>query len=109
MLVQPLPEELWLSLEPLLPPPRGRRNAVLSDRRALEGLVFILRTGMSRNALPPQLFCGSPAMLWRRLRRWQSHGHWAAVQALLRDRLPDGAQLKWERLDRDEPRGCSVG
>jgi transposase len=50
-----LPDELWAKMEPLLPPkpphPLGCHNPRTPDRRAMEGIVLVLRTGMQWRAL----------------------------------------------------------
>ncbi|WIY00755.1 IS5 family transposase [Amycolatopsis mongoliensis] len=74
-------DELWDRLEPLIPvyPRRfrhpGRRRA--DDRAALEGILYVVRTGIGWNRLPTALFGASGATCWRRLaeshesRAWQ--------------------------------------
>ncbi len=55
-------DELWALVEPLLPKPErvfGRPR--LSDRAALEGILFVLVTGVPWKALPRQLGYGSGA------------------------------------------------
>ncbi len=64
-------DELWARLEPLLQvcPRRfkhpGRRRA--DDRAALEGILWVLRTGVGWNRVPTPLFGASGATCWRRL------------------------------------------
>lgn len=59
---RPLVDELWLLIEPLLPPepakPRGGRPRV-SDRAALTGIVFVLKSGLPWEFLPLELGSGS--------------------------------------------------
>src|SRR3712207_1260701 len=66
-------DELWELVEPLIPARQpGRRGRTgrprLSDRAVLAGVVFVLTTGISWNALPRELGCGSGVTCWRRLR-----------------------------------------
>ena len=66
-------DELWELVEPLIPPPvparRGRTGRPrVADRAVLAGIVFVLSTGISWNALPQELGCGSGVTRWRRLR-----------------------------------------
>ena len=61
--------EQWLRLEPLLPPPhqcRGRPRA--EDRKTLNGILYVLRTGYHWQDVPRHY--GSPSTCWRRLRAW---------------------------------------
>lgn len=77
-----VPDELWKEIEPLLPAPRpkpkGGRPSV-PNRKALLGIVFVLRTGTPWNMLPQELGCGSGVTCWRRLRDWTALGIWHAV------------------------------
>lgn len=102
-MIMPLPDTLWSEIEDLLPLPADLHAGRLSDRRAVEGIVFVLRARIGWNALPASLAYGSAATLYRRLQFWQSCGAWAAVEALLRERLPDGHSLDWSRLRHEAP------
>ena len=70
-------DALWALVAPLLPerPPRpkGGRPPV-DDRKALEGIVFVLRTGIPWEMLPQELGCGSGMTCWRRLARLAGGG-----------------------------------
>jgi len=50
-----LPDEMWQQMEPLLPPrkphPLGGHNPRVSDRAAMDAILFVLRTGCQWNAL----------------------------------------------------------
>ena len=74
-----LPDELWNFIEQLLPvrtpSPKGGRPR-LSDRAALTGILFVLKTGIPWEYLPQELGCGSGMTCWRRLRDWQQAGVW---------------------------------
>ena len=63
-------EELWEVIGPLLPDepakPKGGRPRV-PDRAALEGIVYVLRSGIPWRMLPKELGCSS-VTCWRRLR-----------------------------------------
>src|SRR5687768_9764394 len=66
-------DELWAIVAPLLPPeppkPKGGRPRV-SDRAALTGIVFVLKSGIPWEMLPQEMGCGSGVTCWRRLREW---------------------------------------
>jgi transposase len=47
----------------------------VSDRAVLAGIVFVLTTGISWNALPRELGCGSGVTCWRRLRDEAAAGY----------------------------------
>ncbi len=87
----PIPEGLWPMIEKLLPAPapkpRGGRPRI-SDRAALSGILFVLRTGIAWEDLPPERGCGSGVTCWRRLRDWQEAGVWDRLHQELLRRLP---------------------
>jgi transposase len=84
-------DELWALVEPLLPMKvrrfryPGRKR--LSDRRALQGILFVLHTGIAWQQLPRELGLGSGVTCWRRLDEWQRAGVWAELHALSLARL----------------------
>ncbi len=84
-----LPDDLWAVVEPLIPPeppkPKGGRPRI-SDRAALTGILFVLRSGTPWE-LPREMGCGSGMTCWRRLRDWQQAGVWDRLQRVLLDRL----------------------
>jgi transposase len=57
-----LPDELWNEIEPLLPKrvisSKGGRPPV-SDRACLEGIIFILKSGLPWNFLPAEMECAA--------------------------------------------------
>ncbi len=85
-----LSDDLWAVVEPLIPPelpkPRGGRPRI-SDRAALTGILFVLRSGTPWELLPREMGCGSGMTCWRRLRDWQQAGVWDRLQRVLLDRL----------------------
>jgi len=88
---QPLvPDRLWAVIEPLIPAeppkPKGGRPRI-SDRAALTGILFVLRSGTPWELLPAEMGCGSGMTCWRRLRDWQRAGVWEKLQRVLLDRL----------------------
>jgi transposase len=97
-------DELWTTIAPLLPPdrpkPKGGRPRV-SDRAALTGIVFVLRTGIPWDLLPQEMGCGSGVTCWRRLRDWQWAGVWERLHRTLLDRLGRADRIDWSRANLD--------
>jgi transposase len=96
-----LPEGLWLRVLPLLPVVQrrvrnpGRRR--IDDRCCLEGILFVLFSGLPWGAVPDGLGV-SGVTCWRRLQEWQRAGVWERLLGLLVDELEqqgrsDGARL----------------
>ena len=104
MAKQLVSDELWAAIEPLLPPeppkPRGGRPR-LDDRKALTGILFVLKSGIPWEMLPQEMGCGSGMTCWRRLRDWQQAGVWTKLHQLLLDRLGEADQIDWERASLD--------
>jgi transposase len=93
-------DELWVLVAPLLPSeppkPKGGRPRV-SDRAALTGIIFVLKSGIPWEMLPQEMGCGSGVTCWRRLRDWQEAGVWEALHRTLLDRLGEANQIDWSR------------
>jgi transposase len=96
-----IPEELWSIVEKLLPTPvassKGGRPRV-SDRARLSGILFVLRSGIAWEELPPELGCGSGVTCWRRLRDWQKVGVWDALHRELLRRLRHANRIDFTRV-----------
>jgi transposase len=94
-------DELWELVEPLLPKVErrfrypGRKR--LPDRPALQGILFVLHTGIARQHLPAELGFGSGVTCWRRLDEWQRAGVWDELHA----RLRAAGEIEWSRAIAD--------
>ena len=103
-----LTDELWERVEPFLPPvkpqPKGGRPPV-SNRHALTGILFVLRTGIPWEYLPKELGAGCGMTCWRRLRDWQVAGVWKTVWHALLDELGQADGIDWSAAAVDS---CSV-
>jgi transposase len=70
-----VPDALWQRIEPLLPKVERRfrypGRKPLDDRRVLQGVLFVLHTGIGWEHLPQELGFGCGMTAWRRLRAWQ--------------------------------------
>jgi transposase len=98
-----LTEHLWETLQPLLPPqpprPKGGRPRV-DDRTVLDGIVYVLRTGIPWRLLPTGVGC-SGITCWRRLRAWQTTGVWQRLHHELLSQLGEADLLDWSRASVD--------
>lgn len=99
-----LSDRLWAVIEPLIPPepekPRGGRPRI-SDRAALTGILFVLRSGTPWELLPAEMGCGSGMTCRRRLRDWQRAGVWDRLQRVLLDRLGKRNAIDFSRAALD--------
>ncbi len=95
---QVLTDELWARLQPLIPIPArryrfpGRRRT--DNRAALEGILFVVRTGIAWNHLPTAAFGVSGATCWRRLKEWHDAGAWQRLHELLLAELRAAGRLR---------------
>ena len=95
-----LEESLWILIEPVLPAPKPRRKKYpgrkpISNRQALTGILFVLKTGIPWEYLPQELGCGSGMTCWRRLRDWQEAGVWDKLHQLVLSLLQEEGVLDW--------------
>ena len=93
-------DELWEMVAPLLPSeppkPKGGRPRI-DDRKALTGVLFVLKTGIPWEDLPQQMGCGSGMTCWRRLRDWQQARAWDKVHQKLLEKLHRADRIDWSR------------
>lgn len=103
-----LPDELWARIEPILPPqpprPKGGRPPI-PNRKALLGILFVLRSGIAWEYLPQEMGCGCGMTCWRRLRDWHEAGVWKKIWQVLLDELGEGDLIDWTTSAIDS---CSV-
>ena len=94
-------DELWERIEPLLPRVErrfrypGRRR--LPDRQALQGILFVLHTGIAWRHLPLELGFGGGSTCYRRMVEWQQAGVWERLHALLLAELRAAGEIEWSR------------
>jgi transposase len=92
---------LWEQIASLLPPepepsPKGGRPRV-SQRQALAGIIFVLKTGIPWQALPRELGCGSGSTCWRRFSEWTQLSVWSKLHTLLLTTLGKAGAINLER------------
>ena len=112
MAKQLVTDELWAVIEPLLPPesakPKGGRPRV-DNRRALTGIVFVLKSGIPWEMLPQEMGCGCGMSCWRRLSNWQEAGVWQRFHEALLAKLQEAGQIDWSRAVVDSSSVRAVG
>lgn len=99
-----LPDEMWGQMEPLLPArkphPLGGHNPRVSDRAAMDAILFVLRTGCQWNALNATGICSSSSA-HRRFQEWTQAGvfeEFWRLGLLALDAL-DGIDWSWLAMD----------
>jgi len=101
MAKQLLDDDLWSLIEPILPLPKRRRfrfpgRKPISHRQALDGILFVLKTGIPWE-YPLEMGCISGMTCWRRLRDWQRRGVWQRLHNLLLNKLREADKIDWSR------------
>lgn len=88
-----LSEAEWAIIEPLLPGADGKRigRPRQDDRRVLNAIFFVLRSGTPWRDLPER--CGPPTTAYNRFNRWTKRRVWLGIFAALSRRSPDSLAL----------------
>ncbi|SPS02571.1 hypothetical protein CBM2634_U170012 [Cupriavidus taiwanensis] len=73
----------------------------VDDRAALNGILFVLLTGIAWEDLPQELGFGSGMTCWRRLRDGQASGICERLHLALLTRLREHDQIDWSRASID--------
>ena len=97
-----LSEEVWERARPLLPPPKPRPRGgrpPCEDRPMLGAILYVLRTGLQWNALPPEI--GASTTVYDRFRAWERVGVFARLWAAGLQEFDElvGIDWEWQSLD----------
>ncbi len=84
-----LSDEEWALLEPLMP--KARKSARADDRRIMNGIFYVLRTGMPWRDLPERY--GPYTTVYNRFNRWSRRGIWKRIFATLAAKSRDSLYL----------------
>jgi transposase len=99
-----IPDQLWERIQPLLPPrkahPLGCHRPRVEDRRAMDAIFFVLRTGCQWNALQDTGLCASSSA-HRRFQEWAAAGVFQAfwAQGLAAYAALQGLDWEWLAMD----------
>ena len=99
-----IPNELWERIQLLLPPRKphllGCHNPRVDDRRAMDAIFFVLRTGCQWNALNATRICSSSSA-HRRFQEWQAAGVFEKLWALGLKKYDalKGIDWAWQSMD----------
>ncbi|WP_311677836.1 IS5 family transposase [Phytomonospora endophytica] len=73
----------------------------LDDRLCLQGILFVLHTGIGWEDLPQELGYGSGMTCWRRLKRWSDAGVFDQLHQVLLGELNAAGRIDWTRAVAD--------
>ena len=97
-----IPDQLWTRLQPLLPAkptqPKGGRPWT-DDRRAMDGIFYLLRTGCQWKALPREF--GPSSTVHDRFQLWRGTGTFERLwqSGLLEYDALKGIDWEWQSMD----------
>ena len=91
-----LTERMWDKIGPLLPDlpknPKGGSPRI-DNRRCLEGILWVLKTGARWRDLPEEY--PSPSTCWRRMCKWAEDGVWERIKEVILGELYAKGRLDW--------------
>ncbi len=106
-------DELWELIEPLLPvrPRRFRYPGrwPTEPRKALAGILFVLKTGIPWEDVPQEMGCGCGMTCWRRLHEWKEAGVWDKIHEILLAKLREANKINFTRAVVDSASLRAVG
>jgi putative transposase len=95
-------DELWERIEPLIPPHRKktrRGRPRMDERRAMNGIFYVARTGCQWKALPHSL--GRKSTVHDRFQEWRKAGVFEEMwrRSLLDYDATKGIDWEWQSMD----------
>src|ERR1700680_4059325 len=84
-----LSDEEWALLEPLMP--RSRKSARAEDRKIMNAIFYVLRTGLPWGVLPERY--GPYETAYNRFNRWSRRGIWKQIFGTLASKSRDSLHL----------------
>lgn len=93
---RPLPSDLsdkeWAFIQPILPSPAPTGRPRANDRKTINGILYVLRTGCRWEDIPPERY-GSGKTCWQRFNQWRKDGVWQKIASLLLLKLDQKRKL----------------
>lgn len=92
-----VPDALWQRIEPILledAPPKATGRKRTNWRRAVDGILFRMRSGCQWNKLPKEF--GDDSTVHRWFQRWGRHGVGRRVWAVLVEQCAELGAVSWE-------------
>lgn len=87
-----LTDEQWEALKPLLPNHQGGRGRPPDDdRRTINGIRWVLRTGVPWRDMPECY--GNWNSVYQQFNRWSKRGVWQKILVALRENADNGAHM----------------
>ena len=90
-----LTDAQWQLLLPLLPPKATTGRPRADDRRTLNGILWVLRTGARWADMPREY--GAPSTAHVRLQTWAKQGVWECIWRKLLSSMEEQRKLDWSK------------
>ena len=106
------PDELWMGVARVLDeldPPAATGRKRIDQRKALDGMIYQMRSGCQWNALPREF--GDDASVHRTLQRWVAKEVFPLIWSILVAECADlgGVDFDWQSADGAMRKARSVG
>ena len=101
-----VPDELWAQIEPILArydPPKATGRKRTDQRRALDGIIYHLRSGVQWNQLPKEF--GDDSSVHRTFQRWERLKVFDRIWATLVTKCEELGGVDWEWQSADAAMG----
>jgi transposase len=90
-----LRDDQWELIGPLLPLPKKRGRPRADDRKTINGILWVLRSGARWRDLPRRY--GASSTCHRRLQEWQLQGVWEGIWLKFLSALDAQEKLDWNQ------------
>jgi len=90
-----LTDKQWEVIQSLLPKPSWTGRPRANDRRTINGILWVLRTGARWADMPRQY--GAPSTCHERLQTWQQQAVWEGIWRALLSSLDEQGKLDWSK------------
>lgn len=92
-----LPDDMWVNVQPLLPPekqPGTPGRPAVPFRKVLDGILYVLRTGCQWKAVPKEF--GSGSTCHKRFQEWERMGVFAKLWKILVAEYDELRGIRWQ-------------
>jgi transposase len=92
-----IPDDLWVKIQPLLPPeklPGTPGRPAVPFRKVLDGILYVLRTGCQWKAVPKEF--GSGSTCHKRFQEWERMGVFAKLWEIVISEYDELRGIRWQ-------------
>jgi transposase len=97
-----LPDEVWEQIKSAIPAPAAKPKGGrprMDDRRAMNAIFYLLKTGIQWNALPRCL--GASSTVHDRFQQWRAQGVFLAMWELGLQAYDEAVGIDWQWMSMD--------